>query len=446
MSSRSTPAGWAAEVTEEVPVATALGAAPVPQSILTEADADAAKATFSLSEFNLFYQFLVDNKDRFISISEVLRHRYESLVEDDDEEDDDVEERVLVAECILYTPAVYALYPLEEDEEDADDDDDDDDDDEKQVWTPEEMRIKAKEEAEAKVQTALASIDAAEKAFGGLFADEFKLACEKLQACMDPLATGAAAAERIIRKIMMNCFCAKAIMKALKKADRDLRDVVVLQCCSLCKDPKDQKAFLELAEQTYGGAFDDKEYRARLLLAYDKIRRLGKFGFKSNNQTLAERVGRRPRRGWYRTQHGVAAGSSSWKHGRANTGGASCAAALQEPAYVYPANQPQSGMWGLSHILHQIDGDEAPVPAWNPWTLCGTKWEDWDGDGPPLALPLTGVQKHPSTLHHPPTKYQQPKGNGGQPQKGKGNGGQPQKGKANGGQPQKGNGKGCKIK
>jgi hypothetical protein len=253
---------------------------------------------------------------------------------------------------------------------------------------------------------------------------------------------------------MMNCFCAKA-MKALKKADRDLRNVVVLQCCSLCKDPKDQKAFLELGEQTYGGAFDDKEYRARLLLAYDKIRRLGKFGFKSNNQTLAERVGRRPRRGWYRTQHGVAAGSSSWKHGRANTGGASCAAALQEPAYVYPTNQSQSGMWGLSHILHQIDGDEAPVPAWNPWTLCGTKWEDWDDDWPLLVQPqplpdytydmngydmstaynqnammmqrgMYGFQEDPSALQHPPTNQHhlpKGKGNGGQPQKGNGKGG-----------------------
>jgi hypothetical protein len=412
------------------PDATALGAAPVPQRILTDADADAAKATFSLSEFNLFYQFLVDTEDRFISVSKVLQHRYK--------------ERVLVAECILYTPAAYPLYDLEEDEEEEEEEDDDDDD-EKQVWTPEEMRIKAKKEAEAKVKKALASINAAEKACGGLFADEFKLAREKLRACMDPLATGAAAAERIIRKIMMNCFCAKA-MKALKKADRDLRDVVVLQCCSRCEDPKDRDAFVELGKQTYGGEFEDKEHRAQLLLAYDKVGRLRKWGFKSNNQKLAERVGRRPRRGFYRNQHGVAASSSSWKHGRANTGGASCAAALQEPAYVYPTNQSQSGMWGLRHILHQIDGDEAPVPAWNPWTLCGTKWEHWYDDWPPLVLPSTGVQEHPSTLHHPPTKYQQPKGNGGQPQKGKGNGGQPQKGKANGGQPQKGNGKGCKIK
>ena len=388
MSSRSTPAGWAAEVTEEVPVATALGAAPVPQSILTEADADAAKATFSLSEFNLFYQFLVDNKDRFISISEVLRHRYESLVEDDDEEDDDVEERVLVAECILYTPAAYALYPLEEDEEDADDDDDDDD--EKQVWTPEEMRIKAKEEAEAKVQTALASIDAAEKAFGGLFADEFKLACEKLQACMDPLATGAAAAERIIRKIMMNCFCAKAIMKALKKADRDLRDVVVLQCCSLCKDPKDQKAFLELGEQTYGGAFDDKEYRARLLLAYDKIRRLGKFGFKSNNQTLAERVGRRPRRGWYRTQHGVAAGSSSWKHERANT-----STICWSDVGVYGL-LPEDCEEKL-YVLHKPSGTKVPIPlrmkGKGPFTLT-SNWSAHDAQ----LLSSPSTTRLPSTF------------------------------------------------
>ena len=149
-------------------------------------------------------------------------------MEDDDEEDDDEEERVLVAECILYTPAAYPLYDLEEDEEEEEEeDDDDDDDDEKQVWTPEEMRIKAKKEAEAKVKKALASINAAEKACGGLFADEFKLA--RIRACMDSLATGAAAAERTIRKIMMNCSCAKA-MKALKQADRDLSDAVVLEC------------------------------------------------------------------------------------------------------------------------------------------------------------------------------------------------------------------------
>ena len=325
------------EVSTEEPVAAALGAAPVLQSILTSTEADAATATFSLSEWNLFYQGLVDSGNRYIAIAAVLEHREESLEE-------------LAMES---SAAAVATHAADEEEEEEDE----------QVLTPDQLRSMAKEDAEAKVIEALASIDAAEKACGGLFTAKFKLAREKLQACTDPLAAGAAEAQRIIHNILMNCPCAKA-EKALKKADRDVRDVVVLRCIALNEHPQDRDGFLELAAQAHGGELD-KEVRAQLLLAYHKDARNQKCGFVSNNQVAADRRGGpRPRRrrhspGDKKEANGDAADSSSHNQQRANTNGASasagpssasCAAALPDPAYVTvnPVNQP--GFNGQAHM------------------------------------------------------------------------------------------------
>ena len=84
--------------------------------------------------------------------------------------------------------------------------------------------------------------------------------------------------------------------KAVKKADRDVRDVVVLRCRARCTNLKDREGFLEKATEAYDGQLD-KEIRAQLLLAYHKDPKNKERGFVSNNQVAAERRGGpRPRR------------------------------------------------------------------------------------------------------------------------------------------------------
>ena len=225
------------EVSTDQPVAEAFGAAPVHQSVLTTAEADAATATFSLPEFRIFFQGLVISGNRYSAIIAVLKHK----------------ESGMVSSC-----SAAAAPAADEGKKE-----------EEQVLTPQQLRNKAEEDAKAKVIEALASIDNAENTCGGLFAEWFNFARENLEDCTDPLAAGAAAAQNIIHYIMMKCPCGKK--KALKKAAQDIRDVVVLRCRALCKDPKDRDGFLEQAARAYGSELD-KEVRAQLLLAYHKDR------------------------------------------------------------------------------------------------------------------------------------------------------------------------------
>ena len=243
------------EVTTDQPAAEAFGAAPVHQGALTSAEADAVVMdTFSLQEFRIFFHALtISDNDRYSAIIAVLNQRETQWAMVSESSCSAAAEWAMVSESSCSAAAATAA---------------DDDKEKEQVLTPEELRNKAKEDANAKVIEALASIDTAEEACGGLFADEFKLAREKLQACTDPLAAGAAAAQNIIRTILMKCPWKKA-EKVVKKADRDTRDVVVLRCRALCKHPKDRNGFLQLAAQAYGRELD-KEVRAQLLLAYHK--------------------------------------------------------------------------------------------------------------------------------------------------------------------------------
>ena len=62
--------------------------APLLHHILTEADAAAATATFSLLEWNLFYEVFCGCDDRVNSISAVIEHRHALLDQDDDDGED----------------------------------------------------------------------------------------------------------------------------------------------------------------------------------------------------------------------------------------------------------------------------------------------------------------------------------------------------------------------
>ena len=369
----------AADVTLESskyePVAPSLGAAPLLQPILTEADAQTAIATFDILEWKLFDQVFCGTGDRFSSISAVLEHRHAILNEDDDDVEDDDAVNQVPAGFIRYNKENSALNTIEEDGED-----DDADDDEEQVFTSMEMRVKAKEDADVHTKKALSSIKWAAKACDGRFADEFNLARENLHT---GTSAGAAAAQLIIHVILIKCPSEKA-EKALQPADRTLRDVVTLRCCEHLNDAKDRNGFLELANHAYGGTLYDgkvnvrrrqavrqSDLAAQLLLAYHRLMKIKKrtnSGFVSNNKVEADRRGGpRPKRGtgWYSVQSGAAAdtgGTSTCNHDEADEA-TTCESICADPAYVTvdAANHSQSEACGLSSIIYQMDGGMAPA-------------------------------------------------------------------------------------
>ena len=90
---------------------------------------------------------------------------------------------------------------------------------------------------------------------------------------------------------------AEACVDILREVERKVRDIIALQCSFSCKDPKDRKEFLEIANEAYNGLLNDQMYKAaksQLLTAYEKV---VKDGFQSNAALVAERRGfKRPRR------------------------------------------------------------------------------------------------------------------------------------------------------
>ena len=206
-----------------------------------------------------------------------------------------------------------------------------------EILTAEQLRNRALVEAEAKVIEALKAIDAATEECGPF--PEFAEARERLLAQTVPLAGGAAQAQRLIHQILQRC-CA-AVEKVVKKADRGVRDVVVLRCRAICTNPKDRELFLEKAAEAYDGELD-KEVRAQLLLAYHKDPTNKKSGFVSNNQVAANRRGGpRPRRRGGQSIDSLHSGEAE------NTGGSASS------SHPNPANTDG----GVQEIEHGNKGD-----------------------------------------------------------------------------------------
>lgn len=159
--------------------------------------------------------------------------------------------------------------------------------------TPEDaegLRQQAIQDANDKIDGAILSILAAQDACGRPV-PELQEALRRLKDRTEPLAQGAADAQRLVHRALEGC--PPGAEKAIKNADRDVRDIVALRCRACCADPKDRDAFLVKAGEAYEGDLD-KEVRAQLLLSAKKLH----FGFVSNNQVAAERRGgpRPPRR------------------------------------------------------------------------------------------------------------------------------------------------------
>ena len=169
------------------------------------------------------------------------------------------------------------------------------------------MRQRAINEAECKMQEALASIEAAEQALGR--DDEVLQAARfKLKEHTEPFATGAVDALRLIQRLLP--FCHASAAPAIKKAERNVRDLVMLRCITCCQYPKNRDHFLVIACNAYEGDLD-KESRAALLLSYHKNATNKQNGFTSNNQVAADRRGGpRPRKRRHNEQAGSGACSS----------------------------------------------------------------------------------------------------------------------------------------
>ena len=130
------------------------------------------------------------------------------------------------------------------------------------------LRREAMQDAEDKITDAIEAIRSAEEACGRPMPG-LQAAQRWLQELTDPPARGAAEAQRLLHRALSEC--PEGAERAIKKADRDVRDIVVLRCRACCADPKDRDGFLVRATEAYEGDMD-KETRAQLLLAYHKDR------------------------------------------------------------------------------------------------------------------------------------------------------------------------------
>ena len=106
-----------------------------------------------------------------------------------------------------------------------------------------------------------------------------------------PCAKSAASALMDLAQVAKSCD--KGALAAVKAAERAVRDVVVLRCCSQGEE-KDRGAFLEAAKEAFGRPLD-RELRAKLLLAASKIFEDQRDTFLSNTKIEAERRGGRKR-------------------------------------------------------------------------------------------------------------------------------------------------------
>jgi hypothetical protein len=156
------------------------------------------------------------------------------------------------------------------------------------------MRQDALTTATEKKRKATDSIDVAMAACGAVGEDLMR-ARNLLQKITVPLALGAAEAQKAVHDALVLCTEPEA-QKAIKRADRDVRDVVVLLCRAECDDPKDREGFLQKILDAYDQDLD-KEVRAQLLLAYHKLMKgQEECGFVSNNQIANDRRGHKRHR------------------------------------------------------------------------------------------------------------------------------------------------------
>ena len=279
------------------------------ESLMDGDDAAAALATFSTSEHMMFWQMLEENASPQTAqwvrsvLSQFLAQR----------EPTNQEMMTMASAAAIQVPPELA----------------------------ERARREARADAEANVKAAMESIIYAQQilqASGGDGIADLQRAMELLQADTDPLAQGAAQAQQLVHQLLLNC--PAGAQRAVKKADRDMRDIVMLRCRAVCIDPKDRDDFLGRAAEAYGGGELDKEVRAQLLLSYHKDCKNKKCGFVSNNQIAADRRGgprprhRRQKAGEKKEASAASSGTTPPAEHQDTGGASSSCAAAAEPMYV----------------------------------------------------------------------------------------------------------------
>jgi chemotaxis protein histidine kinase CheA len=199
----------------------------------------------------------------------------------------------------------------------------------------ERMRQLALDGVEATLQEALQNIDEADEACGGNVPNLHE-ARRLLQAETTPLASGAAEAQRLMHDTIARCH--PDVRRAIKKADRYVRDVVVIRARVCCEEP-DRECFLRNVFEAYN--YQVPEFvRAQLLHAYHKGLSEQDGGFQSNAQKDAQRRGAPRARRKKKWGNDVARKKDDEDH-PADTGGAassSCDAAA-EPLSVRPTDE-----------------------------------------------------------------------------------------------------------
>jgi len=305
------------------------------QSVMDEDDATAALATFSTSEHMMFWQMLGETAGQ--QTAQLMRSVLSQFLAQREPENQEM--MTMASAAAIQVPPELA----------------------------ERARREARADAADKVKAAMASIMYAQQilqACGGDGIADLQRAMELLQADTDPLAQGAAQAQQLVHQVLLNC--PAGAQKAVKKADRDVRDIVMLRCRAVCANPKDRDDFLHRAAEAYGVGELDKEVHAQLLLSYHKDRKNQKCGFVSNNQIAADRRGgprprRRRQKAGEKKEASAASSGTTRPAEHQDTGGASssCAAAA-EPMYV-----PVQELWGEAektdgHWMHSLTEEGYP--------------------------------------------------------------------------------------
>ena len=175
-----------------------------------------------------------------------------------------------------------------------------------------EMKAKAFKKAEKKLPQALAMIQAAEQAFGEdepVLRECLREAHTLLKnthralpgSARDPklLARGSADTQCLIHDVQWTCKASvgKSVVDALMKANKEVRNLVVLECQEDHNDPKDRDEFLTLLGAAFAGGLGlQNDRRAQLLKAYQDDPDNCLYGFTSNNGVASiRRGGPRPR-------------------------------------------------------------------------------------------------------------------------------------------------------
>jgi hypothetical protein len=175
---------------------------------------------------------------------------------------------------------------------------------EEPAMDPERMRQLTLNYAEETMPVAVAALQAAIELESALAGDvtDLSQAFWHLKAHTAPWQTvGAATASTCANRALRSC--SEQARKATKKADHEVRNLLVHRLCSRLPSIKDRVKFLEVATEAFGSWYFGKEVRSQLLLAYHKHPTYKEYGFPSSNHLSAERRGgSRPRRKSQRRQ------------------------------------------------------------------------------------------------------------------------------------------------